>query len=235
MSGLLQAQTYVNSLRNIKSIVWVMFFLCSMTESIPLANHQYCPVPTTSSELGTKKVLDLQDIKGHKVRLQFFYPSEEASRKLLEAASQSSLLNNSTKNEPIRSVETDSAEAMDMTPQTSDSFAQDVYCQWTFRAGNASQFLSLTFEKLSAPYSDNCAQAFVALQKENGYESRWCGNRRQAHARPMSLLARSSAIVTVYRSGNAPLLPVTGFKVSVRELDVGSLQGAESSLRVLHG
>jgi len=47
------------------------------------------------------------------------------------------------------------------------------------QAGNESQLLSLTFEKLSAPYSDNCEQAYVALQKEDGYESRWCGNRRQ--------------------------------------------------------
>lgn len=232
MSGLFQA--YVNSIRNMKSVVWLIFFLSSMTESIPISNH-HCPVPTTSSELGTQKVLHLDDIKGHKVRLQFFYPSEEASRRLLEAASQGSLQGNSTIAESVGSLETDSAEAIDMTSSTSDSTTQDVYCQWTFRAGNESQFLSLTFEKLSAPYSDNCAQAFVALQKENGYESRWCGNRRQAHARPMSLLARSSAVVTVYRSGNAPLLPVTGFKVSVRELDVGSLQGAESSLRVLHG
>ncbi|ODN04043.1 hypothetical protein Ocin01_02683 [Orchesella cincta] len=228
MSKLVHA--HLNSLRNMRSIVWLIFFVSSMTESIPISNH-YCPVPTTSSELGTQKVLDLHDIKGHKVRLQFFYPSEEASRKLLESASQG----NST-NKTFHSVETDSEEeAMDIPSPNSDAVTQDVYCQWTFRAGNASQFLSLTFEKLSAPYSDNCVQAFVALQKENGYESRWCGNRRQAHARPMSLLARSSAVVTVYRSGNAPLLPVTGFKVSVRELDVGSLQGAESSLRVLHG
>lgn len=52
------------------------------------------------------------------------------------------------------------------------------YCIFYGQAGNETEFLSLTFEKLSAPYSDDCTKAFVALQKENGYESRWCGNRR---------------------------------------------------------
>jgi len=51
----------------------------------------------------------------------------------------------------------------------------------------------------------------------------------------MSLLSRSSAVITVFRSGDSPLLPPTGFKVSVKELDADSLQGIESSLRVLYG
>lgn len=56
----------------------------------------------------------------------------------------------------------------------------------------------------------------------------------QANARPMSLLAKASAVITVYRSGGAPLLPATGFKVSVRELNAGGFQGSENSLRILH-
>jgi len=40
-------------------------------------------------------------------------------------------------------------------------------------------YLLLTFDKVSAPYSESCSQAFVAMQKYNGYESRWCGNRQE--------------------------------------------------------
>lgn len=102
---------------------------CNATP-VTLSNNN-CPVPTTSTELGTTKVLDLHKIKGHKVRLQFFYPREEASRRSQESSSDELTTMVSIAN--VTMLDSGSSPEAGETSIEKDLYSQDIYCQWTFR------------------------------------------------------------------------------------------------------
>lgn len=116
--------------------------------AVPVTTNLNCPVPTTSSELGTQKVLDLHKIKGHKVRLQFFYPNEESSRRLLESAETTTTISptgtimykaRSTRNSNdsnLTGVSGEMEDTLGLGEIHSELYKQDIYCQWTFRVIN---------------------------------------------------------------------------------------------------
>lgn len=116
--------------------------------AIPVAAvNANCPVPTTSAEFGTTKVLNLDEIKGKKVRLQFFYPKEDVSKRLLESMEATTTTTLSpagtimyrarmAKAGNNSSVEAGSGEAVDADGSLeadADMYTHDIFCQWTFK------------------------------------------------------------------------------------------------------
>jgi len=134
----------------------VVLDMTRVVEGVPVSPpnaNANCPVPTTNTEFGTTKVLDLHEIKGHKVRLQFFYPSEESSRRLLESAEATTTTTTTTLS-PVGTIKFRNRKALNNSDSStvnkvssgetgdivsssssveSDLYAQDIHCQWTFR------------------------------------------------------------------------------------------------------
>lgn len=134
----------------------VMQDMARVVEGVPVsAVNANCPVPTTNTEFGTTKVLDLHEIKGHKVRLQFFYPSEESSKRLLESVEATTTttttttttlspvgtikfrnrkaLNNSNSSTVNKVNSGEMGDVLSSVEKESDLYSQDIFCQWTFR------------------------------------------------------------------------------------------------------
>ncbi|CAG7668620.1 unnamed protein product [Allacma fusca] len=207
------------------------------------------------------KVIDLSKIDGKKVRIQFYTPNP--ARALEETVEETTLAFPyfvddtsgaivpvvpltlvpviTTPDSKTGSANTEQPSNTEVpvttsgTPPKAPEEVGELLCQWEFQAANESEYLLLTFNNLSAPYSTDCSEAYVALQKDTGYESRWCGNRRQANSRPMSLFSKTKAKITVFRRGDSPTFPPTGFTVTVESLDIFAISGIENSLRVLLG
>lgn len=134
----------------------VVLDMARVVEGVPVsAANANCPVPTTNTEFGTTKVLDLHEIKGHKVRLQFFYPSEESSRRLLESVEATTTTTTTTTSlSPVGTIKFRNRKALNNSDNStvnkvnsgemgdsssssvereSDLYAHDIHCQWTFR------------------------------------------------------------------------------------------------------
>jgi len=203
--------------------VLVVVTVFSQIRAVPVLKLMHCPIISTNSTRGaggdigfldsssstSPKLINMDSVEGHKVRLQFAFPNGGSRKRGLGSGGS-------------------------VAPST-EAPRFDVFCQWDFTTSNHNQFLLLTFEKLSAPFSDNCADAYIAMQKSNGYESRWCGNRKQTGAKAVSLFSKGRTKVAVFRSATAAVKPNTSFTLIAELVDVSQIESGKNHLRVLLG